>query len=62
MHSVFPGRQFHPLKNTVSEGNLRTNEPIDAREAVRYTTSEANSRAAVTKFVENHRKFDSAQA
>jgi DDE family transposase len=37
-------------------------DPIDARKPAGYTTSEAKSRTAVTKCLEDHRNFDSARA
>jgi hypothetical protein len=57
-----PNRRFHSLKNSISEGNLRANEPIDARIPAERTTFEAKSRAAVTKCRRNRRKLDSATA
>ena len=45
------------MKNSVFEGNLRANEPIDARKPAGYTTSEANSRATAKESLENHRKL-----
>ena len=50
------------LKNSVSEENLRANDPLDAGTPAERTTSEANSRAALTKCRGNRRKLDSATA
>ena len=40
---------------------MGANEQIDTRISVGYTSSEADGRAAVTKCVENRRKFYAAR-